>query len=175
MAATSLSRTQPHLRNSSPSRIECSGGQLIVFTPLPVALYTGKPHYHPFPPSSNTAIGQLPPPPHLVCAASKFNLATARIPESVPTWDQGPSADDHRILLQGSSQATHLTSWLCPAVNSAKDLPLDSLCHEVWNHIAEIPILALASTDLVSLPLLREPSITYQALRTPLIQSLLAD
>jgi len=112
---------------------------------------------------------------HLVCAPSEFNPATARIPESVPTWDQGRSADDHRFLLQGSSKPVHLTSWLGPAVNSAKHLPLDSLCHEVSDLIEEISILPLASTDLVALPLSRVPSVTYQALRTPLIQSLLAD
>jgi len=111
----------------------------------------------------------------LVCAPSEFNPATARIPESVPTWDQGRSADDHRFLLRGSSKAVHLTSWLGPAVNSAKHLPLDSLCHEVSDLIEEIPILPLASTDLVVLPLSRIPSVTYQALRAPLLQSLLAD
>jgi len=67
----------------------------------------------------------------LVCALSEFNPATPRIPESVPTWDQGRSADDHRFLLRGFSKAVHLTSWLGPAVNSAQHLPLDSLCHEV--------------------------------------------
>jgi len=41
--------------------------------------------------------------------------------------------------------------------------------------IEEIPILPLASTDLVVLPLSRMPSVTYQALRVPLRQSLLAD
>jgi len=46
----------------------------------------------------------------LVCAPSEFNPATARIPESVPTWDQGHSADYHRFLLQGSHKAIHLTS-----------------------------------------------------------------
>jgi len=111
----------------------------------------------------------------LVCAPSEFNPATARIPESVPTWDQGRSADDHGFLLRGSSKAVHLTSWLDPAVNSAKHLLLDSLCHEVSDLIEEIPILPLASTDLVAPPLSRLPSVTYQALRTPLIQSLLAD
>jgi len=111
----------------------------------------------------------------LVCAPSEFNPATARIHESVPTWDQGRSADDHRFLLGGSSPAVHLTSWLGPAVNSAKHLPLDSLCHEVSDLIEEISILPLASTDLVAQPLSRVPSVTYQALRTPLIQSLLAD
>jgi len=60
-------------------------------------------------------------------------------------------------------------------VNSAKHLPLDSLCHEVSDHIEEIPILLLASTDLVALPLSRIPSVTYQALRAPLFQSLLTD
>jgi len=93
----------------------------------------------------------------------------------VPTWDQGRSADDHRFLLRGSSKAVHLTSWLGPAVNSAKHLPLDSLCHEVSDLIEEIPILPLASTDLVAPLLSRVPSVTYQALRTPRIQSLLAD
>jgi len=111
----------------------------------------------------------------LVCAPSEFNPATARIPESVPTWDQGRSADDHRFLLRGSSKAVHLTSWLGPPVNSAKHLPLDSLCHEVSDLIEEISILPLASTDLVAQPLSSVPSVTYQALRTPLIQSLLAD
>jgi len=111
----------------------------------------------------------------LVCPPSKFNPATARIPESVPTWDQGRSADDHRFLLRGSSKAVHLTSWLRPAVNSAKHLPLDSICHEISDLIAEIPILPLASTDLVPLPLSREPSVTYQALRAPVEQLLLAD
>jgi len=111
----------------------------------------------------------------LVWAPSEFNTATARIPESVPTWDQGRSADDHRFLLHGSSKAVHLTSWLGLAVNSAKHLPLDSLCHEASDLIEEIRILPLASTDLVALPLLRGPSVTYQALRTPLIQLLLGD
>jgi len=111
----------------------------------------------------------------LVCAPSKFNPATARIPGSVPTWDQGRSADNHRFLLQGSSKAINLTSWLRPVVNSAKHLPLDSMCHEVSDLFAQIPILPLASFDLVSLPLSRDPSTTYQALRTPLIQSLLTD
>jgi len=111
----------------------------------------------------------------LVCTPSEFNPPTTRIPESVPTWNQGRSADDHHFLLEGSSKAIHLTSWLRPAVNSAKHLPLDSGCHEVSDLFAQIPILPLASTDLVSLPLSREPSTTYQALRTPLIQSLLTD
>jgi len=111
----------------------------------------------------------------LVYAPSEFNPATARIPESVPTWDQGQSADDHSFLLQGSSKAIHLTSWLGPAGNSAQHLPLDSLCHEVSDLIEEIPILPLASTDLVPLPLSRIPSITYQALRAPLLQSPLPD
>ena len=60
-------------------------------------------------------------------------------------------------------------------VCSAKHLPLDFLCHEVSDLVAETPILTLASTDLVALPLSRVHSVTYQALRTPLIQSLLAD
>jgi len=112
---------------------------------------------------------------HLVCAPAEFNRATARIPESVPTRDQGRSADDHCFLLQGSSKAVHRTSWLSPEVNSAKHQPLDSVCHEVSDIIEEISILPLASTDLVAQPLSRVPSVTYQALRTPLIQSLLAD
>ena len=98
-----------------------------------------------------------------------------RIPESVATWDQGGSADDQRFLLRGSSRAGYLTSWLGPAVNSAKHLPLDSLCHEVSDHIEEIPIHPLASTDLIALPPSRVPSVTYQALRAPLLQSLLTD
>ena len=93
----------------------------------------------------------------------------------MPTWDQGRSADDHRFLLVGSSKAIHITSWLGRAVNSAKHLPLDSLCHEVSDLFEEIPILPLASTDLVALPLSRMPSVTYQALRVPLLQSLLTD
>jgi len=93
----------------------------------------------------------------------------------VPTWDQGRSAADHRFLLRGSSKAVHLTSWLARAVYSSKHLPLDSLCHEVSDLIEEIPILPLSSTDLLALPLLRIPSVTYQALRAPLLQSLLAD
>jgi len=92
----------------------------------------------------------------------------------VPTWDQGRSADDDRFLLRGFSKAVHLTSWLGPAVNSAKHLPLDSLCQDVSDLIEEIPILPLASTDLLALPLLRIPSVTYQGLTTPLLQSLLA-
>jgi len=111
----------------------------------------------------------------LVCAPSEFKPATTQISESVPTWDQGRFADDHLFLLRGASKAVHLTSWLGPAVNSAKHLPLDSLCHEVSDLIEEIPILPLASTDLVALPLSRVPSVTYQALRTPLIQSVFAD
>ena len=35
----------------------------------------------------------------LVCAPSEFNPATARIPEFVPTWNLGRSADNHRLLL----------------------------------------------------------------------------
>jgi len=111
----------------------------------------------------------------LVSPPSEFSPATARIPESVPTWDQGRSAEDHPFVLRGSSKAIHLTSWLGQAVNSAKHLPPDSLCHEVSDLIEEISILLVASTDLVALPLSRVPSVTYQALRTPLIQSLLAD
>jgi len=83
--------------------------------------------------------------------------------------------DDHRFLIRGFSKAVHLTSWLHLAVNSAKHLPLDSLCHEVSDLLEEIPILPFASTDLVALPLSRVPSVTYQALRASLIQSLLAD
>ena len=112
---------------------------------------------------------------HLVCAPSQFNPATARIPESVPTWHQGRSIDHHHFLLRGSSKAIHLTSWNCPAVNSAKHLALDCLCHDISNLIAEVPILPLASTNLVSLSLLQEPSISYQALRTPLEQLLLTN
>jgi len=111
----------------------------------------------------------------LVCTPSEFNPATARIPEAVPTWDQGCSEDDYRFLLRGSSKAVHLTSWLAPAINSAKHLPLDSLCHEVSDLIEEIPILPLSLTGLVALPLSRIPSVTYQALRAPLLQSPLAD
>ena len=110
-----------------------------------------------------------------ICASSEFNPATARLPESVPSWDQGRSADNHHFLLRFSSKAVHLTSCLSPAVNSAKPLPLDSLCHEVSDLVEEISILPLASTDLVALPLLRIPSFTYQAFRAPLLQSLLAD
>jgi len=113
--------------------------------------------------------------PHLVCAPSKVNPATARIPQSLPTWDQGRSVDNHLFLLRGCSKTVHLTSWLCPGVNSAKHLPLDSLSHKVSDLLVEIPIVPLASTDLISLPLLRVPSVTYQALRAPLIHSLLAD
>ena len=83
--------------------------------------------------------------------------------------------EDHRFLLRGSSKAVHLTSWLAPAVNSAKHLPLDSLCHEISDLNEEIPILPLASIDPVALPLSRIPSVTYQARRAPLLQFLLAD
>jgi len=69
----------------------------------------------------------------------------------------------------------HLTSCLGPAVNSAKHLPLDSLFHQVSDILVEIPILPLASTDLVGLLLLRAASVIYQGLRTALILSLLAD
>ena len=93
----------------------------------------------------------------------------------MPTWDQGRSADDHRFLLRGSSKAVHLTSWLGLAVNSSKHLPLDSLCHQVTDLIEEISILPLASTDLVAHLRSRVPSLTYQALITPLIQSPLTD
>jgi len=101
----------------------------------------------------------------LVCAPSEFYPATVRIPKSVPTWDQGRSADDYRFLLRGSSKAINLTSWLGPAVNSANHLPLDSLWHEVSDLIEEISILPLASTDLVALPLSSVPSVPYQALK----------
>jgi len=111
----------------------------------------------------------------LVCAPSEFNPATALISESVPTWDQGRSADDHHFLRQGSSKAIQLTSLLSLAVNSAQHLPLDSLCHVVSDLIEEIPLFPLTSSDLVTLTLSRVPSVTYQARRAPLIQSLLAD
>ena len=93
----------------------------------------------------------------------------------MPTWDQGRSTDDHRCLLRGSSKAVQLTIWLRPAVHSTKHLPLDSICLKISELIAEIPFLPLASTDLLPLPLSREPSVTYQALRAPLEQLLLAD
>ena len=111
----------------------------------------------------------------LVWAPSEFTPATARIPKSVPTWDHSRSADDHRFLLRRSPKAVHLTSWSCPAVNSAKHLPLDSLCHEGSDLIEEILILPLASTGLVALPLSRVASVTYQAHSAPLIHSLLTD
>jgi len=110
-----------------------------------------------------------------VCAPSKLNPATAPIPDSVPTRDQGRSVDDHCFLLQASSKAIHLTSRLCLAVNCAKHLPLDSMCHETTDLIVEVPLLPLTSTDLVSLPLQRESAVTYQALRSPLEQLLLSD
>jgi len=110
----------------------------------------------------------------LVSAPSKFNPATTRIPDSVPTWGQGGSVDDYRFLLQDSSKAIHLTLWLRPAINSTKHLPLDSVCHQISDLIVEVPILPLDSTDLVSLLLRREPSVTFQALRPPLLQLLLA-
>jgi len=111
----------------------------------------------------------------LVCAPSEFNPATTRVPRSVPTWEQGHSADDHCFLLRASSKAVHLTSWLGPVGNSAKHLPLDSLYHQVSDLINEIPILPLTSTNLVALPLSRIPAITYQALRAPVLQSLHSD
>ena len=112
---------------------------------------------------------------HLVCAPSGFNPATARIHESMATWDHARSADDHRFLLRGSSKAIHLTSWLGPGVPSTKLLPRASLCHEVSHLIEEIPILPVASTHLVALLLSRVHSVTYQGLRASLLQSLLAD
>jgi len=48
------------LRNSTRSSIWCSGGQQIAFTPPPSVLCTERPHYHPFPLSANTDVGQLP-------------------------------------------------------------------------------------------------------------------
>jgi len=60
MAATSFFQTQPQLRNSTLSGIECFGRQLIVFTPPAAALCTGRPRYHPFLVSPNTAVGHLP-------------------------------------------------------------------------------------------------------------------
>jgi len=90
-------------------------------------------------------------------------------------WRSVPGGLTTTHLLRGSSKALHLTSWLGPTVKSAKDLPLDSLCHEVSDLIEEIHVPPLASTDLVALPLSRIPSVTYHALRAPLLQSLLAD
>ena len=111
----------------------------------------------------------------LFCAPAQSNPTTTQIPKSVPTWHQGRSPDNYRFLVCGSSKPIHLTSWDRPAVNSAKHLPLDSMCPDISNLIAEVPILPLASTDLASLPLWREPSVTYQGLRTSLKQLLLAD
>jgi len=59
MAATSLSQTQAHLRNSTLSGTGCSGGQPIVSTIPPVALCIRKPDCHPFPQYARTAVGQL--------------------------------------------------------------------------------------------------------------------
>ena len=84
-------------------------------------------------------------------------------------------ADDYCFLRWGSSKAIHLTSWNHPAVNSVKQLPLGSLYYDISNVIAEVPIHPLALTDLISLPLLRKPFVSYQALRAPLEQLLLAD
>ena len=172
MGAISLSRTQGDLRNSIPSGTGCSGGQLIVFTPQREALCTEKPHYHPSPPSVNTVTSQLP-------SAWSELLGNLILPPPgymslCPPGTSG-AAEDHRFLLTGSSKALHLTSWLRPAVNSAKHLPLDSIWNDISDLIAEIPILPLASTDLVPIPLGREPSVTYHALRAPLEQLLLAD
>ena len=82
----------------------------------------------------------------LVCTPSQYNPTTTPMPKSVPTWDQGRSADNHCFLLQGSSKPIHLTSWNCPAVNSAKHLPLDSLGHDISEPIAKVPTLLLTST-----------------------------
>jgi len=104
----------------------------------------------------------------LVCTPSQFNHATAQIPDSVPTWDQVCSADNHRFVLHESSNTIHHTLWNHPVINSTKHLPLDYMCHNISNLIAEVPILTLGSTDLVSLPLRREPLVTYEACRPSL-------
>jgi len=69
----------------------------------------------------------------------------------------------------------HLTSLPCAAVNSAKHLPEDHMSHQISHLSAEVPMLPLCSTDLVSQLLWRQPSITYHVLRTPLVQLFLAD
>ena len=59
MAATFLSGTQLCSRNSTHCK-EYFHGQLILFTPPPVALFSSKAHYHPFPQFVNTAASQPP-------------------------------------------------------------------------------------------------------------------
>jgi len=49
------------------------------------------------------------------------------------------------------------------------------MCHDISNLIAELPILPLSSTDLITLPLLWELSVTYQALRAAVEELLLDD
>ena len=121
---------------------ECSGGQQIVFTPPPLALYTEKPDYHLSSPSVYTVAGQPPS----TWSALLQNLILP--PPGYLSLCPPGTTDDHRFLLRGCSKAVHLTSWLRPTVNSTKHIPLDSICHETSDLIAEIPILPRAFTSL---------------------------
>ena len=111
----------------------------------------------------------------LVCSPSKHNPAAARLPDSVPSFDPGRSADDHRFLLRGSRKAIHITSWDRPAVNSAKHLPLDALCHLVHDLIRDIPVLPLTPSSQSVASAGREPSTSFAAIRATLEPLLLAD
>jgi len=173
MAGTFLFWTPPLLRNSTRSGMVCSGGQLIAFTLLPLALCTGRPRYHPFPPSANTAVGQLP-------SALSAPLRKSTLPPlGYPSLSPPGTRVVQRTLIASTSEAPPTPSTLLHGLAwrliLAKHLPLDSLCHEASDLIEEISILPLVSTELVALPLSTGPCVTYQALRTPLIQSLLTD
>lgn len=111
----------------------------------------------------------------LVCYSSKHNPEAARLPDSVPSLDPGRSADDHRFLLRRSPKAVHITSWDRPAVNSAKHLPLDALCHLVHDLIKAIPILPLTPSSQAVASSGQEPSTSFAAIRATLEPLLLAD
>ena len=112
---------------------------------------------------------------HLVCSPSRYNPAAARLPNSVPSWDPGRSADDHRFLLHGCRKASHIVSWDRPAVNTAKHLPLDALCHIVHDLISSTAVLPLTPSSQAETSTGPTPSTSFAAIKATLKPLLLAD
>ena len=111
----------------------------------------------------------------LVCLPLRYNPAAARLPHSVPSWDPGRSADNHRFLLHGSRKASHIISWDGPAVNAAKHLPLDALCHIVHDLISSLAVLPLTPSSQAETSSGPTPSTSFVAIKATLEPLHLAD
>ena len=111
----------------------------------------------------------------LVCSPSKYNPVAARLPDSVPSWDPGRAADNHRFLLHGSRKASHITSGDRPAVKAAKHVPLDALCHIVHDLISSIDVLHLTPSSQAGTSTGSTPSTSFVAIKATLEPLLLAD